>query len=73
MVDLNSEELKKMIDVQRANDVLVRADHDESKDEVKKYTIEETLESDRQLAVGLLVVRSKLVQAEALELAKSDS
>ena len=73
VVDLNSEELKKMIDVQRANDVLVRADHDESKDEVKKYTIEETLESDRQLAVGLLVVRSKLVQAEALELAKSDS
>jgi carboxyl-terminal processing protease len=73
VVDLNSEEVKKMIDVQRANDVLVRADHDETKDEVKKYTIEETLESDRQLAVGLLVIRSKLIQVEALELAKSDS
>ena len=73
MVDLNSEELKKMIDVQRANDVLVREDHDETKDNVKKYSIEETLEADLQLAVGLLVVRSKLIQAEALELAKSDS
>ena len=73
VVDLNSEELKKMIDVQRANDVLVREDHDETKDNVKKYSIEETLEADLQLAVGLLVVRSKLIQAEALELAKSDS
>jgi len=73
MVDLNSEELKKMIDVQRANDVLVRADHDETKDDVEKYSIEETLEADRQLAVGLLVIRSKLIQAKALELARSDS
>ncbi len=73
VVDLNSEELKNMIDVQRANDVLVRADHDETKDDVKKYSIKETLEADRQLAVGLLVIRSKLIQAEALELARSDS
>jgi carboxyl-terminal processing protease len=73
VVDLNSEELKNMIDVQRANDVLVRADHDETKDDVKKYSIEETIEADLQLAVGLLVVRSKLIQAEALELARTDS
>ncbi len=73
VVDLTSEEIKKMIDVQRDNDVLVRADHDDAKDAVKKHTLQETLESDMQLAVGLLVVRSKLVQAEALELAKSDS
>jgi carboxyl-terminal processing protease len=72
-VDLNSEEIKKMIDVQRDNDVLVRADHDDTKDATKKHTLKETLESDLQLAVGLLVVKSKLVQAEALELAKSDS
>jgi carboxyl-terminal processing protease len=73
VVDLNSEELKKMIDVQRANDVLVRADHDETQDDVKKYSIEETIEADLQLAIGLLVVRSKLIQAEALELARTDS
>jgi len=73
VVELSSDELKEMIDVQRANDVLVRADHDDTNDAVKKHTFEETLESDRQLAVGLLVVRSKLVQAKALELARSDS
>lgn len=73
VVDLNSEELKKMIDVQRANDVLVRADHDETKDDVKKYSIKETIEADLQLAIGLLVLRSKLIQAEALELARTDS
>jgi len=73
VVELSSDELKEMIDVQRANDVLVRADHDDTNDAVKKHTFEETLASDRQLAVGLLVVRSKLVQAKALELARSDS
>jgi carboxyl-terminal processing protease len=73
VVDLRSEELKKMIDVQRDNDVLVRADHEDINGAVKKHTLKETLESDRQLAVGLLVVKSKLVQAEALALAKSDS
>jgi carboxyl-terminal processing protease len=73
VVDLSSEELKKMIDVQRDNDVLVRADHDDTNGAVKKHTLKETLESDRQLAVGLLVVKSKLVQAKVLELAKSDS
>jgi carboxyl-terminal processing protease len=73
VVDLSGEEIKKTIDVQRANDVLVRADHDDADDAVKKYTLEETLAVDRQLAVGLLVVKSKLIQAEALAKAQSDS
>ncbi len=72
-VELNSEEIKEMIDVQRANDVLVRADHDDANDVVKKYTFEETLAVDRQLAVGLLVIKSKLIQTEALAKAQSDS
>ena len=65
-VKLRSDELKKLFEVQRSNDVLVRADHAEQDKAVKKRTIEETLESDPQLAVGLLVVRSKLLHDQTL-------
>ena len=65
-VELRSDELKKMFEVQRSNDVLVRADHDDADKSVKKVTIEETLASDPQLAVGLLIVRSKLLEVQML-------
>ena len=65
-VELRSDELKKMIEVQRNNDVLVKANHDDTNDDFKKHTIEETLAADPQLAVGLLIVQSKLIQDETL-------
>ena len=68
-IELTSNELKEMIDVQRDNDVLVQANHDNTNGE---HTVEETLLSDAQLAVGTLVLRSKLIQAEAAALASVD-
>jgi carboxyl-terminal processing protease len=65
-VDLRSDEIKKLAEVQRQNDVLVKADHEYENENFKKHTIEETLAADPQLAVGLLAVRSKLIQAETL-------
>ena len=70
-VKLISDEIQKMIEVQRDNDVLFQADH-EKDDNVKKHTIEETLAADRQLAVGLLVIKSKLVQAQTIAMAKAE-
>ena len=70
-VELRSDELKKMTEVQRDNDVLVKANHDGSNDEFKKHTLEETLASDPQLAVALLVIKSKLIQADILAQASS--
>ncbi len=64
-VELKSNEIKKMIEMQRDNDVLVRASHNNANHKQNKHTVEETLAADPQLAVGLLVVRSKLIQAEA--------
>ena len=64
-VKLRSDELKKMIEVQRDNDVLVKANHNGTND-YKKRTIAETLAVDPQLAVGLLIVQSKLIQDETL-------
>jgi carboxyl-terminal processing protease len=62
-VNLTSNELKKMLDVQRNNQVLVKADHDNSTRPVKRHTLEESLEADPQLAIALLVLKSKLIEA----------
>ncbi|MGA1980658.1 MAG: S41 family peptidase [Sedimentisphaerales bacterium] len=61
-VKLRSDEMKKMFDVQRDNDVLVKAGHDKEAAPLKKHTAEESLSADPQLEVGVLVVRSKLIQ-----------
>ena len=71
-VKLRSNELKKMIDVQRDNNVLVKADHDNINHRMKKYTAEETLATDPQLAVGVLVIKSKLIQ-ENMESTKRET
>ncbi len=64
-VKLRSDELKEMIDTQRDNDVLVQAGRNGVGPELKKHTIKESLAADPQLAVGFLVVKSKLIQARA--------
>jgi carboxyl-terminal processing protease len=70
-VELRSDELKKMMEIKRDNDVLVKADHDSTDKEFQKHSIEETLASDPQLAVGLLVIQSKLIQEDMLASAHS--
>lgn len=70
-VKLRSDEIRKMFDVQRDNDVLVKADHDREGSPLKKHTAEESLSADPQLAVGLLVVRSKLIQNFGGELSRT--
>jgi C-terminal processing protease CtpA/Prc len=64
-IKLNSNELKAMIDAQRDNDVLVQSARDEHGDSYKKRTLEETLDADPQLAVGLLVLKARLIEADA--------
>ena len=61
-IKLRSDELKKAVDVQRDNAVLVKADHDSGIAPLKKHTAEETLTADPQLAAGVLVIKSKLIQ-----------
>ena len=72
-VDLISDELQKMVEVQRDNDVLFQAEHENGKDDVKKHSIEETLAADRQLAVGVLVMKSKIIQADAIAKAAKET
>jgi carboxyl-terminal processing protease len=62
-VKLRSDEFIKMAEVQRDNDVLAKAGHDNGTAPLKKHTLEDTLAADPQLAVGILVVKTKLIQA----------
>jgi carboxyl-terminal processing protease len=62
-VKLRSDEMKKMFDIQRDNDVLVRAGHDREAVPLKKHTVKESLSADPQLAIGVLVLKSELIQA----------
>ncbi len=63
---LTSNERGDMLDIQRDNDVLGQAHREAHGDDYKKHTIEETLNADPQLAVGLLVVKAKLIEAGTL-------
>jgi len=63
-IELTSDELRKMLSVQRDNDMLVQADRNVGREAPKKHTIEETLAADPQLAVGVLIIKTKLIQIE---------
>lgn len=60
-VDMLNNEMQKMIDIQRDNDVLSRTDHPQNGVLSRRHRIEETLRADPQLSIGLLVLQSQLV------------
>ena len=65
-VSLTSDEIRQMLETQRNNDVLTQTHQDGDKGKVTRRTVEETLRADPQLAVGLLVAKTKLIEAGAL-------
>lgn len=66
-VKLRGDEVRKMLDVQRDNAVLVKAGHTNNAGSLKKHSIEDTIEADSQLSIGILVLKSKLIAEEARE------
>lgn len=58
-VELYNHEIRRMLEIQRRNDILVQAFH--NTEEERRYTLEETLLSDPQLSAALLVVQAKLL------------
>jgi carboxyl-terminal processing protease len=72
-VALTGEELSHLTDVERDNDVLVKAGHDMEAAPLHRHTLQETLESDPQLSVALLVIRTKLLEQGSALAAKSAS
>lgn len=66
-VELTSEEIKKLIDIERDNEVLAQAEGGHTDRELNKHTLEQTLEADPQLAVGLLVVKAQLARTQTAQ------
>ena len=64
-IKLTGSEMQKMIDVRRDNETLARAGTNNKADS-KKHTVEETIEADPQIAVGLLVLKTKMIQSGKL-------
>lgn len=61
-VELIADELRTLNEVQKDNEVLVKADHDNQTAPLNKHTAEKTLASDPQLNIALLVARTKLLE-----------
>ena len=61
-VEFKSNEFRERLDIQRKNDVLVRAGHDAAEAPLEKHSSEEVLAADAQLAVARLVVMTKLLE-----------
>lgn len=60
--DLPNYQAVEMLDVQFANDILVKADHNKNGEPVKRYTVHETIKADPQLATALLVLKAKVLK-----------
>jgi 3-dehydroquinate dehydratase len=61
-VEFKSNEFKERFDIQRKNEVLVRADHDTAEVPLERHSSEDVLAADAQLAVARLVVMTKLLE-----------
>ncbi len=72
-IELTNDELRKMINVQRDNDVLVQADRDQGRQSPQRHTLEETLDADPQLAVAVLVIKTKLIQLNGMNLKEQNA
>ncbi len=64
-IELTSDELKKMLDIQRENDVLVQAGRDPNSASLNRHSAQETVAADPQLVVGMLIIKTKLIEAQA--------
>jgi len=62
-VELRSNELQNIANVQKANELLIKADHNNASNKINRYSNQETIDADLQLAIGLLVLKSKMIQA----------
>ncbi len=61
-VSLRDDELRKMADVQKANGLVVK-DHLNDSPDIQRFSSRETIEADPQLAIGLLVLQSKMIES----------
>lgn len=62
-IPLRADEVRAMVEAQRANDVLAQADRATTKEPLQRRTAEQLLAADPQLAIGLLVAKAQIIAA----------
>ena len=62
-VKLRTNEQRKANEVHGTNEVLAKTDRNGVSKSLKRYSLAETLDADAQLAIGLLVLKAKMIQA----------
>jgi carboxyl-terminal processing protease len=62
-VKLQSDKLRKIANMQKANESVVTIGQDDALSSMNRYSNQETIDADPQLAIGLLVLKSKMIQA----------
>ena len=66
-IDLTAAELRTIAGIKKDNEKLYKAGADDRGEAVKRYSAAETLEADRQLAAGVLALKSKMIRADVLK------
>jgi carboxyl-terminal processing protease len=61
---LRTDELRKLIDIQKDNAVLVQANHNKEDETIQKHSAEDVIKADAQLAVGILVMKTMQIEAQ---------
>jgi len=61
-VELRSDELQEIANVQKVNESVVKNGRNNALSSMNQYSQQETIDADPQLAIGLLVLRSKMIQ-----------
>ncbi|MDH7599530.1 MAG: S41 family peptidase, partial [Sedimentisphaerales bacterium] len=62
-VIMRPDEVRRMLAGQRANDILVQPDRPATKEQPQRKTAQELMAADPQLAIGMLVLKAKMVEA----------
>jgi len=66
-VKLSIDELKKITNVQKVNEAMDRSNLVNFHNSVRRYSAQESINADPQLAIGLLALKSKIVQVHVLK------
>jgi len=67
-VELQSSELQEIDKVRRLNESVVTIGRDDTAEDMDRYSSRETIDSDPQMAIGLLVLKSKMIQTDVKQI-----
>ena len=63
-VELRSDELQKIANMQKTNESVLTIGKDDTLSRMNQYSNQERIDADLQLAIGLLVLKSKMIQVD---------